>query len=234
MPYKKGSLAEQAGKQRRTAKRRIARLEKEINRSDSDSERLFFRQQIDVLREQIQKTYQRDPLTNKATGFDKDSVRMAVQNLTRQNVASALGTSNQQRKNFLTTQELNRAMSYNFIGPTQSEFTKEEVGIFYRATQEAWEGLPTSADRNRAILEYYGQTDLRAFVKEVLAQNKEAVKASQKEPSANYESPDDLPQQEDTSNRAPSDVWIDYVNKVNLDTLNSLKYKEDENSSDVM
>lgn len=233
MPYKKGSLAEQAGRQRRTAKRRIARLEKEINKTSSDSERLFFRQQIDVLREQIQRTYQRNPLTNKATGFDKDSIRMAVQNLKRQNITSALGTSNQQRKNFLTSQELNRAMSYHFIGPTQSEFTREEVSIFYRATQEAWEGLPSSADRNRAILEYYGQTDLRSFVNAVLEQNREAVGKAHEIASPDYEQPEDLPQEEDTKNRTPSDMWIDYVNRVNLDTLNSLRYNS-ESDSDVM
>lgn len=222
MPYKKGSIAEQAGKQRRTAKRRIARLEKEINKSKSDSERLFYRQQIDVLRDQISKTYQRDPQTHKATGYQHDEVRMAVQNLTRQNVASNLGTSNQQRKNYLTSQELNRAMSYHFIGPTQSRYTREEVSIFYRATQESWEGLPSTVDRNRAIMDYYGVRDLEEFVSIVLNANEQAVSKAHEVPSPEYVEPSDLPQEEDISNRTPSDRWLDYVNAINLDTLKSL------------
>lgn len=223
MPYKKGSLAEQAGRQRKTAKRRIERLQKEISKSNSSSERLFYRQQIDVLRDQISRTYQRDPLTHKATGYGHDEVRMAVQNLTRQNIASNLGTSNQQRKNYLTAQELNRAMSYHFIGPTQSRYTREEVSIFYRATQEAWEGLPSTADRNRAIMKYYGVSDLEEFVGIVLNANEQAVSKAHEVPTAEYASPEDLPQEEDISNRSPSDMWLDYVNTVNLDTLKSLR-----------
>ncbi len=211
MPYKKGSLAEQAGKVRRTAKRRIARLEKEINRSDSDSERLFYRQQINVLRDQISKTYQRNPQTNLATGFDKDSIRIAVQNLRRTNTSSLIGTSNIARSNFLTAQELNRAEYHDFIGPTQSQFTREEVSIFYRATQRAWEGLPSTADRNKAILEYYGETDLNRFVREVLDKNITAVELSERYQSSLYRTPEDITDAEARENRVPSPPFLSYV-----------------------
>lgn len=211
MPYKKGSLAEQAGKVRRTAKRRIARLEKEINRSDSDSERLFYRQQINVLRDQISKTYQRNPQSNMATGFDKDSIRIAVQNLSRTNTSSLIGTSNTARSNFLTAQELNRAEYHDFIGPTQSSFTREEVSIFYRATQRAWEGLPSTADRNKAILEYYGETDLNRFVREVLSKNMTAVELSERYQSSLYRTPEDITDAEARENRIPSPPFLSYV-----------------------
>ena len=215
MPYKKGSLAEQAGKVRRTAKRRIARLEKEITRTASDKERLFYRQQIDVLREQIQSTYQRNPYTNLATGFDKDSIRMAVQNLRRTNENSLIGTSNQERKNFLTQQELNRAEYHDFIGPVQSSFTREEVSIFYRATQRAWEKLSSTANRNKAILEYFKRDDLDSFVREVLEINQAAVKKSEQQASSLYKKPEDIEDEEARQNRTPSPDFLAYVHVLN-------------------
>lgn len=221
MPYKKGSLAEQAGKVRRTAKRRIARLEKEINKSNSDSERLFYRQQIDVLRDQISKTYQRNPQSNLATGFDKDSILIAVQNLSRTNTSSLIGTSNVARSNFLTTQELNRAEYHDFIGPTQSSFTREEVSIFYRATQRAWEGLPSTADRNKAILEYYGETNLNKFVREVLSKNMTAVELSERYQSSLYRTPEDITDAEARENRMPSPTFLSYV--IPIEDYDSMK-----------
>lgn len=175
MPYKRGGEAEQRGKLRKKAKRRIASLQKEMGKADNERERFFLQQQIDKLRSDIQMTYQINPETHKATGYSRDTLEIAKQNLTRQIRSSDIGSSSQSRKNFLTQQELNNAESYFFIGPTQSEFTEEEVKIFYRATQEAWEGKGNYRDRNRLILEYYGKSDLRSFVREVLDMNKKAV-----------------------------------------------------------
>ena len=211
MPYKKGGEAEQRAKVRRTAKRRIERLEKEIARTGSDKERYFYRQQINVLRDQISKTYERNPLTYKATGFSKDELRIATQNLRRTNVASQLGTSNQRRRNFMTQQELNNAESYQFIGPVQGEFTREEAQIFYRATQEAWEGIPTSADRNRAILEYYGETDLREFVRKVLSLNERARRIAHEGAPEEYADESELAADDIEADREGSPEFLAYV-----------------------
>lgn len=211
MPYKKGGEAEQRAKIRRTAKRRIARLEKEIAKTGSDKERYFYQQQIGTLREQISMTYERNPYTHKATGYSRDELRMAAQNLKRTNVTSLLGTSNQQRRNFITQQELNRAESYQFIGPVQGEFTSEEVQIFYRATQEAWEGLPSSADRNRAILEYYGETDLRSFVNKVLDMNERARNIAHEGVPERYADEGELAADEMESDRDGSSDFLAYV-----------------------
>ncbi len=225
MPYKKGSLAEQAGKVRRTAKRRIARLEREISRTASDKERNLYRQQIDVLSKQIQSTYQRNPLTNMATGFDNDSIRMAVQNLTRTNISSKIGTSSQSRKNFLTQQELNTAVSVR--NPLQTgEFTAEEVSIFYRATQRAWEGAPSTVNKNQLILEYFGEKDLRAFVKKVLKANKEAVEEAHRKASPDYVDESEAPQDSDQSARAKSADWVEFVNMLNRGTWETIKQAE--------
>lgn len=222
MPYKKGSLAEQAGKVRRTAKRRIARLEKEISRTQSEKEQRLYKAQIETLRKQISNTYQRNPLTNKATGFTEDSVKMAVQNLQRTNVNSKIGTSSQERKNFITQQELNMARPYSEevqIG----EFTREEVGIFYRATQRAWENYPSNVNRNKLILEYYGETDLRKFVRAVLEENKEAVQRAHEKSSPDYENENELPADSDQQSRAKSADWVAYVNMLNQSTWEELR-----------
>lgn len=222
MPYKKGSIAEQAGKVRRTAKRRIARLEKEITRTASDKERNLYRQQIDVLRKQIQNTYQRNPLTNKATGFDEDSVKMAVQNLTRTNISSKIGTSSQARKNFLTQQELNTVTSVR--NPLQTgEFTAEEVSIFYRATQRAWEGAPSTANKNQLILEYYGEKDLREFVRKVLSVNEEAIAEAHKKASPEYRDESEAPQESDQRARTPSKDWAEFVNMLNKEAWSAIR-----------
>ncbi len=229
MPYKKGSLAEQAGKVRRTAKRRIARLEKEITRTESDKERNLYRKQIEVLSKQINSTYQRNPYTNKATGFDKDSIRMAVQTLTRTNVSSKIGTSSQARRNFLTQQEMNNAVS--FADPMQTgELTKEEVSIFYRATQRAWENAPSTANRNQFILDYFGEKDLRSFVKKVLESQREAVEEAHRKASPDYENESELPTESDQKARAQSANWVEYVDILNKATWEAIKSDESDTS----
>lgn len=226
MPYKKGSIAEQAGKVRRTAKRRIARLEKEITRTESDKERALYRQQIDVLREQIQNTYQRNPLTNRATGFNEDSVKIAVQNLTRTNISSRIGTSSQSRRNFITQQELNNAVSVK--NPMQTgEFTAEEVGIFYRATQRAWEDAPSTANKNQLILEYYGETDLRSFVRRILESQKDAVEEAHRKASPDYKNESEVPSDSDQSARARSADWVEYVEILNRERWEQIKREQE-------
>lgn len=218
MPYKKGGEAEARGRVRRTAKRRIERLEKLIGSSDDTHERQLFRQQIDTLREQISKTYVRNPLTGKATGFNRDQLRIAVQNLKRSNEVSRVGTSNRARNDFLTQQELNLAESYDFIGPTQSRFTREEVQVFYAATREAWQGLPSTANRNKAILEYYGRRaeyykgmSLDQFVHEVLALNERAVNRAHFGGGEYVESEQDLEGEQLEEQQPGSADWMVYV-----------------------
>lgn len=213
MPYKKGGLAEQLGKLRRTAKRRIAQLQKEVNQTSSSKERTFYNQMIDTLRNQISRTYQRNTQTRQATGYKEDDLRLAGQNLQRVNTAAYLGRGRQARANFITQQELNTAESYYFIGPTQGEFTREEVKIFYRATQEAWENLPASADRNRAILDYYGETDLRSFVEKVTREyNAEAVERAHKDITESQATEEGLePDEFDGADRKGSPDYLAFV-----------------------
>lgn len=209
MPYKKGGEAYKRSLERKKAKRRIARLQKEVDATRSEKERYFYKQQIKTLRKQITETYEYNPLTHKATGYSKEDLRIAARNLSRTNVASQIGTSSQSRKNFITQQELNTAKSYG-SGLSIGEFTREEVSIFYRATQEAWQNLPSDVNRNQAILEYYGKTDLREFVHDVLAMNERAVSVAHSEI---YEVLDEtgLVPDESEQDRAWSAEYLSYV-----------------------
>ena len=221
MPYKKGGEAYKRSLERKKAKRRIARLEKEIGKSNSDKERLFYRQQIDSLREQMTRTYEINPLTHKATGFTKDELKMSVMNLSRMNVRSEMGRSGQVRKNFITQQELNRAESYYMIGPRLGEFSKEEVQIFYRATQKAWEGLSPDKNRNKAILDYYGKSDLREFVREVLAMNEKAVKSALEERGFVLYNEEGLAKDIEADRDGSADFLADVVSPEMYDALQS-------------
>lgn len=231
MPYKKGGEAYKRSLERKKAKRRIARLEKEISKTGSEKERVFYEQQVRSLREQVSKTYEFNPLTHKATGYTKDDIRMAARNLTRMNVSSEIGRTSQSRKNFITQQELNTAKSYHSGIQSIGEFTSEEVRIFYRATQEAWQGLSSKEDRNKTILEYYGRSDLRDFVREVLDMNKEAVERSKRD----YREPVSDGEMLDTdgeSDRQASAEFLSYV--VSPSQYDAMKSYIQEPSFDIL
>lgn len=224
MPYKKGGLAEQLGKLRRTAKRRIARLQKEIERSSSDRERSLFMTQIEGLREEIGRTYIRNPYTKQATGYTEDQRKIAKQNLMRANQFTRIGQGSQKRRNFLIQQELNLAEKRDFIGPTQSRYTKEEVNIFYAATQEAWQGLSPAQDRNRAIIEYYKEKgaissdSLEEIVDLVLSINSKALSRVE-----DGEVSDESGLQQSDQDNSPSPAYLAYVVTV-TDYMNAQTY----------
>lgn len=214
MPYKKGSIAEQAGKLRRTLKRRIARLEREISKSDNSKDKVLMRSQIAVMQDEIEKSYQRNPYTHKATGYDEDTVKIAIQNMSRQEQASRLGTSKQQAKNFMVQQELNAAMSGAMIGPSISRYTREEVNIFYRATQRLWGYAYSTENRNELIMEkIFGKNawkreSFEKLVNAVLAMNREAVeKANRITEGITYANEMGLPTESDQKEK-----YEEYIN----------------------
>lgn len=215
MPYKKGSLAEQMGKQRRRIKNRIARFQREIDKTDSAKEKVMFSSLIEQLQKEVAKTYQRNPLTFKATGYSEDTIKIAAKNLERMEANTKLGQGAQTRKNFMTQQSLNVAVSGRFIGPAISEFSREEVNIFYTATRHAWEGIGSTENRNEAILKYYfGEKwktkDLRKFVKFILSANKEAVASAESGYLPVYDDEGKLPKQTDQN-----EYYQEYIAKVN-------------------
>lgn len=210
MPYKKGGEAYKRSLERKKAKRRIARLEKELMKSGKDKERTLYEKQINTLREQISRTYERNPLTYKATGYTHDELTIATRNLSRTNTATEISRTRQGRSNFLTQQEINAAESYSMIGPRSGEFSREEISIFYRATQEAWEGRGNDVNRNKLILEYYGKEDLRDFIREVLDINKKAIEVAEKDYGFPLSGEEQLAQDGETDRDKSAD-YLSYV-----------------------
>lgn len=108
-------------------------------------------------------------------GRTQSELNAALERLNERVEATTIYTGDRRRAFKVTQSELNKAS----VG-LPSQYTKAEAKIFYKATQKAWQRAGvTEHNRNEAILEYYGRTNLAAFVKEVLDINELAIKASE-------------------------------------------------------
>lgn len=108
-------------------------------------------------------------------GRSQEDIEAALSRLTELNESATVYTGDRRRGFLFTQNQLNMAS----VDAEGSVYTKAEAKIFYRATQKAWqrEGIGEHA-RNEAILQYYGRTNLAAFVEEVLNMNKLANDAA--------------------------------------------------------
>lgn len=106
---------------------------------------------------------------------DKAKMDENLRKLESMNKRSVMYSRASERANKVAQIEINKAS----VGDESSRFTQEEIQIFYRATQPAWqrEGVLVS-ERNEAILEYYGRSDLGKLVEEVSELNKIALRVS--------------------------------------------------------
>ena len=107
---------------------------------------------------------------------DKAKMDENLRKLESMNRRSVMYSRASERATKVAQIEINKAS----VGDKSSRFTKEEIQIFYRATQPAWqrEGVLVS-ERNEAILEYYGRSDLGKLVQEVSELNKIALRVSE-------------------------------------------------------
>ncbi len=108
-------------------------------------------------------------------GRSQEDIEAALSRLTELNESATVYTGDRRRGFLFTQNQLNMAS----VDAEGSVYTKAEAKIFYRATQKAWqrEGIGEH-ERNEAILQYYGRTNLAAFVEEVLNMNKLANDAA--------------------------------------------------------
>ena len=108
-------------------------------------------------------------------GRSQEDIEAALSRLTELNESATVYTGDRRRGFLFTQNQLNMAS----VDAEGSVYTKAEAKIFYRATQKAWqrEGVDEHS-RNEAILQYYGRTNLAAFVEEVLNMNKMANDAA--------------------------------------------------------
>lgn len=93
------------------------------------------------------------------------------------------------KANVAFAQQLNAASR----GDRISTMTEIEARVFFRATQQAWEGKPV-ADRLNAILKYYKETSLEAVWKRVQEANADRINLMEK--LNNGATPDDLNDEE--------------------------------------
>lgn len=114
----------------------------------------------------------------KIVGRTKEKLETSLKVAEKLAADTEVYTGNRRRGFLFTQNQLNAASA-----GADSVFTKAEVKIFYRATQKAWEGKSSKINRNQAILEYYGRSNLESLVEEVLEINKLAVKAASLDPT---------------------------------------------------
>ena len=168
MARKTNVFAQVARNIRRQADRKIAQLDRIIDNAKDE----YMKRGAELRKGAIEKfkagTYFK--------GTTEESRRESLQKLAGQ-LKSTQHVSTRGRRNLASTQTQLNAAS---VGAA-STYTQEQVRIFYRATQSAWQRPGVSLkDRNQAILEYYGYENLSELVSDVLVMNVSAEEAARK------------------------------------------------------
>lgn len=171
---KRDTYGYRAGLEREKAQRRIAAYQK-VTRNENLPERVReqARTSIKELRSAINATRQRTKSGRTIKSRTKEGLDTSLEVLRELNSRGNFYIGRSGQSNAVTQSEINKAS----VG-LESQYTRAQVKIFYRATQKAWQkpGIGEH-NRNEAILSYYGRTNLAAFVEEVLAQNQVALRA---------------------------------------------------------
>lgn len=191
---RKVSVAQQGRNERRKLQRRINKLQAELSSGKKMSSigKKKLQGSIAELKSAMEATKIVTIANGKATRKSEAEVKSAISNAQSLNRRYSVYLDTE-RKAFLTTQsEMNKASS-----GVDSVYTKEQVQIFYKMTQRAWqrEGVDIK-HRNEAILEHYGRTNLAAFVDEVLEMNKRLVEWQRNNPE------DDMTEEDEERNAA--------------------------------
>lgn len=166
MPSKKGSLSYYTQQLREMGERRVARLQRSLETASTDRTRKWIKSQIKEINSAMQGTRAINPKTG-ARYKTKTEAYIAKQT-TR--LAKAIARVPQlyttKRDTFKVTQQQLNLASVN----APSVYTKNEVKIFYRTTQEIWEteerewvkahpdgNVEKDFNRNEAILDAYNR-----------------------------------------------------------------------------
>lgn len=166
MPSKKGSLSYYTAQLREMGERRIARLQRSLETATTDRTRSWIKSQIKEIKSASQGTRIVNPKTgvrykSKTEGFiAKQATRLAKA------ISKVPQTYTAKRDTFKVTQQQLNLASVN----APSVYTKNEVKIFYRTTQEIWEeaerewvkknpngDVEKDFNRNQAILDAYNR-----------------------------------------------------------------------------
>lgn len=179
MPSKKGTAAYIARLSRVKGKRTIARLGKIIKDPHiSAGQKLVAKATSEQIKKAIQETYTgRKPLTGKQL----QTVRIASANIESLVAGSKIATGKYGAANLSTQFQLNLATK-RYKGAdaaleqasNPSVYSREEVKIFYRATQRIWQnqdGTPTdTAQINKRIMKYFRTDSLETAFERAMSQ----------------------------------------------------------------
>ena len=166
----------------RKAQRRISALQQQLTIAQSPAAQQRLQSQIDRYNSEIEATRTYSSETGKKIRT-KAEVQQNIESLSRMNEQNAnlVGGSakaRQLRANKATEKMINMASSRKT--EEASPYTRTQVQIFYRATQEAWQNSSLE-NRNQAILNYYGMTSLQEVFEQVTGdqRNKDVQRANE-------------------------------------------------------
>ena len=170
----KKTFAYYARNARRAAERTINNLERLARTTKNKFAAQGARKKIEEIEQLKERTYINNAEGKRIVGRSNEERSEALDAL-KEAVQSSRFASARGRRNLASTQKQLNLASVDL----PSIYTKAEVKIFYRATQNAWqrEGVDFHY-RNEAILEYYGYESLSELVSDVLAMNQRALEAS--------------------------------------------------------
>lgn len=169
------------------AQNRIDDLKRSLKDTTSESVRSLIKKDIKRIQRAVSNTRTYSTKTGKRMHTSKQ-VERGIEKLSRILEEFPLKVPHQRNKSFEI--RINQASSRRIQGPSRNPertvgeemagITYDQVRIFYRATQKAWENLPIE-QRNKAILKYYHQRDLENFFNKVLSEqrNKDVKKANE-------------------------------------------------------
>lgn len=169
------------------AQRRIDDLKRSLKDTTSESVRASIKKDIKRIQRAVSNTRTYSTKTGKRMHTSKQ-VERGIEKLSRILEEFPLKVPHQRNKSFEI--RINQASNQRIQGPSRSTertagedmagITYDQVRIFYRATQKAWQNVPVE-QRNEAILKYYHQRDLENFFNKVLSEqrNKDVEKANE-------------------------------------------------------
>lgn len=191
---KKRAASREMDKIRKRTKRAIARLEKFSEETSDMRQRHAAKQQLTQLQAQLAQTY-----AGRRTRTYSEQAKTAAKTLRDSEVRSAKEMRSRGAYDF--RQEMNKASrgKVSMLGPQGTL----KVKMFYRATQNAWEGLP-AAERQEAIIKALGVNSLEeAYVK---VMNRPEMRALLKQTTSPISDTDDISAAYEAAERTPKQI----------------------------
>lgn len=163
------SLGDIARNERRKAERRVTALEIKMYSASDSSERQKIANQIQTMREAMAETrmFVSGRSGERRSVESRSEAVEYLKELNNQFETAGRGASvSQERRNLV----LQREISAVSRGEEVDDMSETDMRVFWRATQDAWEGAPIE-QRYERIYEYYGTRDLNKIYRLALEDN---------------------------------------------------------------